>query len=258
MIAMRKHPFVIAAALAACTFASRSAYAVKPYTLVEDGYPEVVGTRELENTFESLWHSRDEHHFKEFSMEHELEFQPAEKFALRFKAAYVYEDNADFEGLHFDDGGVEFQYYFTNPNIDPIGISVIGAAAVGERGFGAFEAFLVLQKDWDKFTLTYNLGAVTEIENAYGGGTRETSGTLVNSLGGVYSIADKCRVGLEGSMEMGYTEWRTYDNTIIYAGPVFHYVPSSNLWITAGIDYQVTGERSEPQYRASVIVGYYF
>src|SRR4051812_42264498 len=198
---MRKNKLIIAAALATCALLSRPAMAIKPYTLVEDGYPEVKGTVELENTFETFWHSRDDHDQKSFSLEHELEFQPTEKLSLRLKGAYVYEENADFTGLHFDDGGVEFQYYFTNPNTDPIGVSVIGAALAGERGFGAFEAFLVLQKDWDKFTLTYNLGAVTEIDHLYGGGSRETTGTLVNSLGGVYSLSTNMRVGLEASME---------------------------------------------------------
>lgn len=36
------------------------------------------------------------------------------------------------------------------------------------------------------------------------------------------------------------------------------WTPSANLWVTAGVDYQISGERSEAQYRASVIVGYYF
>jgi len=250
--------FTIAAVLVVFTIASRSAFAIKPYTLVEDGYPEVKGTVELENTFETFFHSKDEKGFKTFSMEHELEFQPTDKLALRVKGSYAYENTVDFTGLHFDEAAVEGQYYFTNPNIDPIGVSVIGAVGVGERGFGSFEAFLVLQKDWDKFTLTYNLGVVTEVEHLYGGGSRETSGTLVNALGGVYSVSPGIRVGGEIAAESGYTEWRSYDSTVIYAGPVIHFVPSSRLWITAGVDYQISGERSEPQYRASLIVGYYF
>ncbi|HEX8914021.1 MAG TPA: hypothetical protein VF796_16860 [Humisphaera sp.] len=246
-----------AAAAAGLLFAS-PALAVKPYTLVEDGYPEPKGTVELENTFETTWHPRAATSDKSFSLETELEFQPTDKFALRFKEAIAYEDTADFTGLHFDAAGIEVQYYFTNPITDPLGVSVIGAAEVGERGLGAFEAILVLQKDWDKLTVTYNIGAVTEIENLYRGGSRETSGTLVNSLGAVYSVSKQVRVGGEVSVESGFAEWRSYTGATAYAGPCIFWTPTKDLWITAGVDYQITGHRDEPQYRAAIIAGYYF
>ncbi|QOV89514.1 hypothetical protein [Humisphaera borealis] len=244
--------------LALGLFSAAPAMAIKPFTLVEDGYPEVKGTVELENTFEALWHSLDDPHQKEFGMEHELEFQLTEKFSLRVKGAYVYQDSSEGSSFHFDSGAIEGQYYFTNPIVDPIGISVIGVASVGERGAGGFEAFLVLQKDWDKLTVAYNLGFGTDIDNLYSGGSRETAGTLINSLGGIYSVAKNLRVGAEISAESSYAEWRHYGETLIWAGPVMSWTPSANLWVTAGVDYQISGERSEAQYRASVIVGYYF
>src|SRR5438270_319528 len=80
-------------------------------------------------------------------------------------------DSADFRGLHFGDGGVEAQYYFTNPSTDPLGISIIVSARFSERGGFSTEDFLVLQKDFgSKWIVAYNLGFVTEVENFYSGG----------------------------------------------------------------------------------------
>src|SRR4051794_5498834 len=146
----------IAAALSVCAGAP-SAFALKPWTLVEDGYPEAAGQFELETTFETNWHTQEDHGFREFALENELEYGFNQQFTLRAKIANVYEDSQDFEGLHFDAAGIEAQYYFTDPNTSSLGVSVIGSAEVGERGLFAGEAFLVLQKDFERFIFAYNL-----------------------------------------------------------------------------------------------------
>jgi len=110
-----------AASLLLLAVVAPPASAIKPFTLVEDGYPEAKGQLELENTFELTFHPREEHSFKELVGEHELEYGLAQDFTLRVKGSYVYTDSHDFTGLHFDAAGVEGQYYFTNPNTDPIG-----------------------------------------------------------------------------------------------------------------------------------------
>ena len=191
-------------------------------------------------------------------MEHEVEYGFSEQLTLRVKGSYVYTDSHDFKGLHFDAGGVEGQYFFTNPNTDPLGISVIGSALITEREGFASEDFLVLQKDFDKFIVGYNLGFVTEVDNAFGGGSKETTGTLVNALGAEYSLTPRVRVGAEVSAESAYAEWRKYEGTTVYAGPVINFTPTDNVWVTMGLDVQLTNHRDEPQYRFALIVGYYF
>jgi hypothetical protein len=242
-----------------CLLCSPAAWAIKPYTLVEDGYPDPVGQLELENTFELNFHTREDSGFKELAVEHELEYQFTEQFNLRIKGAYVYEDSKENTGLHFDAAGVEAQYYFTNSNVDPLGISVIVAAEAGEQTLN-FESFLVLQKDWAKWAVTYNIGLATEIDGVFtdhGGGTT-TTGTITNALGAVYNVSNTVRAGAEIAAESSYANWSHYDGTTVFAGPVINWVPNSKLWMTAGFSFQLTDTADEPDYRFTVIVGYFF
>lgn len=243
-----------------CLMLTTPAWAIRPYTLVEDGYTDPVGQPELENTFEFDFHTREDSSFKQISAEHELELQMTENFALRVKGSYFYEDSHDGSGVHFDAAGVEGQYFFTNSNIDPLGVSVIVAAEAGEQTLN-FESFLVLQKDWDKWTVTYNLGLATEIEGVFtdhnGGGTT-TTGTLTNALGAIYNLGPTVRVGGEIAAESTYANWSHYDGTTVFAGPVINWVPNRNWWFTAGFDFQLTDTADEPDYKFTVIVGYFF
>jgi len=247
----------IIAGLLVLILASAPAWAIKPYTLVEDGYPDPVGQLELESTFESDFHTHDDSGFKQFSMENELEYQLTEQLALRVKAAYFYEDSAENTGMHFDAAGVEAQYFFTNSNTDPLGISVIVAAEAGEQTLN-FEGFLVLQRDWSRFTATYNLGLATEIEGVFTDqGSTDTTGTLTNAFGAVYNLTPTLRTGGEIDVESNYHNWSSYDGTSVWAGPVVNWVPNSKWWLTAGFDFQLTDTHDEPDYRFTVILGYF-
>jgi hypothetical protein len=238
--------------------AATPALAIKPYTLVEDGYPDPVHQLELENTFESDFHTHDDSGFKQFSLENELEYQVNEQFNLRVKAAYFYEDSDENTGMHFDAAGIEAQYYFTNSNVDPLGVSVIVAAEAGEQTLN-FESFLVLQKDWDHWTATYNLGLATEIDGVFtDSGSTDTTGTLTNALGAVYNLTPTVRAGGEIAVESLYHNWSSYDGSSVWAGPVVNWVPNSRLWMTAGFNFQLTDTADESDYRFTVIVGYFF
>src|SRR5690242_6122141 len=83
--------------------------AIKPYTLVEDGYTDPLHSLELENTFELAFHTREDSGFKQLSAEHELEYQLTDNFQLRVKGSYFYEDSKENNGIHFDSSGIEGQ-----------------------------------------------------------------------------------------------------------------------------------------------------
>src|SRR5690242_2358511 len=102
----------------ALTLSAGSALAVKPFALVEDGYGEAPGQLELENTLVSSFHTPSDSGFKNFSLENELEYGVNEHFVARVKATYFYEESNDLRGMHFDSGGVEAQYLFSNPITD--------------------------------------------------------------------------------------------------------------------------------------------
>jgi hypothetical protein len=255
---MRKNKLVIAAALAACALVGRSSYAVEPFTLVHDAYPEPVGQWELEISQDVFWHPKEDHNAKEFGTEFELERGITDKLALHVSAELSYQDNAEKEGLSFEQLAIGGQYIFASPATEPLGVGLIGEVGVGERGNMSGYLFLALQKDTDKWILAYNLGATLEVENAIGGGERETAGTLVNAAGAEYALSPHFYAGVETSVEIGYSEFRVYDDTVWYAGPVIYWTPSDNFWLSAGIDYQLSDVDSEAQYRGAVKVGYYF
>ena len=249
---------IVIALLFVVLAAATPALAIKPYTLVEDGYADPVGQLELENTFESDFHTREDSGFKQFSMENELEYQLNEQLELRVKAAYFYEDSSENTGMHFDAAGVEAQYYFSNSNTDLLGVSLIVAAEAGEQTLN-LESVLVLQKDWDRWTATYNLGLATEIDGVFTDhGSTDTTGTITNALGAVYNVTPTLRAGGEIAVESDYHNWSSYDGSSVWAGPVVNWVPNSRLWMTAGFNFQLTDTADEPDYRFTLIVGYFF
>lgn len=255
---MNQRKTIVAAAAALALWTVTPAWAIRPFTLLEDGYPEATGQFEFENTTEYNWHTRNDTSSKELAVEHELEYGVSDHLTLRIAGSYVYEDSSEGSSTHFDAGVIEFQYFFTNPNTDPIGVSIIGAAEVQEREGAGFEGFLVLQKDTDNWTFTYNLGVVTDVENFFRGHDRATEGTLVNAFGLIYNVVPRVRIGAEISAESVFSEWSHYEDTNVLVGPVINITPNDKLWITAGVDYQVTGHADAPLYRAALIVGYYF
>jgi hypothetical protein len=255
---MKTRKLIIAAAVAACALVSRSSYAVEPFTLVHDAYPEPVGQWELEIGQDVFWHPKEDHNAKEFGTEFELERGITDKLALSVFAEVSYQDNADREGLSFEQGGIGGQYIFASPATEPLGIGLLGEIGLGERGNMSGQLFLALQKDTDKWILAYNIGLTAEIESAIGGGPRETVGTLVNAAGAEYAFTKQFYAGVETSVEIGYSEFRVYEDTVWYAGPVVYWTPSDNFWLSAGIDIQLSDVDSEAQYRGALKVGYYF
>jgi hypothetical protein len=242
---------------AALVTATPAAFAIKPFALVEDGYPELKGQLELENTLTFATRSRNEHGFSETALENELEYGLADTFTLRLKGTTVYTSSAEKDGLHFDAGGIEGQYYFSNPNVDKVGVSAIVSVEFGEDTF-TNEDFLVIQKDWEKWTVAYNLGVAIDVEPVWGSSDKETAVTLINSLGAVYNLTPQIRAGADISMENSYLEGRVYDSTSVLAGPVMSWTPNEKLWVTGGVEFQLTDNRDEPRYNATLIVGYYF
>src|SRR3982750_450116 len=103
LVLMRKQrKLVIAAALAACALVGRSSYAVEPFTLVHDAYPEPVGQGELEFKQAAFWHPKEDHNPREYGTEFELERGITDKLALSVFGEISYQDNAEKEGLGFE------------------------------------------------------------------------------------------------------------------------------------------------------------
>jgi hypothetical protein len=244
-------------ALVASLCAANRAWAIKPFTLVEDGYPERVGQLESENTFNAAWRTPADHSFQNYAMENELEYGLVENFTLRGKVSYFYQSSDEFTGFHFDTGAVAGQVFFSNPNTDAIGISVIASFGIGEHLLTA-EQFLVVQKDTDHWILGYNFGLSTEIDGVFEGGQTSVSGSIINSAGAMYCLTRTFRVGAEASAESAYDNWNSYTATTVFVGPVLNWIPNNRTWLTAGFDVQATNTSDEPKHLFTLIFGYYF
>src|SRR3954468_4624051 len=232
--------FVIFASLALLIVAQSMCFAIRPFALVEDGYPEAVGQLELENTLTYSFHTPADHGFSQWAMENELEYGLGEKFTLRAKGSYFYEHSDDNTGMHFDAAGVEAQYFFSNPNTDAIGLSLIGSVEFGERSAAA-EAIFVVQKDFAKWIVAYNLGVSVDIDNVFDAGAGVNySGTITNAIGATYQLTPTIRLGGEASLESGYDEFRRYGGSNVFVGPVINWIPNDRIWVTAGFDWQLT------------------
>jgi hypothetical protein len=238
---------------------SSKVLAIRPFTLVEDGYSEAVGQLELENTVEADFSPRSDSRAKSFGVEHELEYGLLENFTLRLKGSYVYEDSSQREGLRFDSFGVEGQLFFSNPNLDPVGLSVIAAVEAGE-GSLTLNTIFVAQKDFDKWVVAYNFGLETSIDNVFRGAGQATatSGTLTNAFALAYVPQPGLKVGGELSLDLGYDNWSKHTDTALYAGPVINWIPNPDWWFTAGVDFLVNNTPDAPRWRAIIVIGYYF
>ncbi len=245
--------------VAAVALAAPWAMAIKPMAEVEDGYPEAPGQLESENTFTLDHKTPQDHGFNQYSMENELEYGVSYDLTLRVKGAYFYVDSKEETGLKFDSAGVEAQYYFSNPNTDAVGVSVIGSLLSGDNSISS-ENFLVVQKDTKNWIFAYNLGLTIDVDNSFGHehGGRETDVSIVNQGGVMYCLTNRFRIGIDASMESVWREGRVYDHTTAYFGPTINWIPTDRLWMTLGLEREITNSEDEPMYRLTFIVGYFF
>jgi hypothetical protein len=230
----------------------------RPFTMVEDTYPEGKGAFEIENTVEYGHRTHRDHGLNTFDFEHELEFGLADNFDLKIPIAYHYEDTANGSGFGFDDIGIQGDVYLTNSFTDPVGVALMGEVNVGEDVLG-LELTLVLQKDFGNWVVAYNLGAETEISGVFNSDVEnETEGVLVNSLGAAYSVGQNMRIGGQVLAESTYADWNDYEGTVVYAGPTFSYFGGRKWWLTVGPNFLLTNQQEEAEFRLDLIFGITF
>ncbi len=246
-----------ACALVALAGLTSSAFAIKPFSLVEDGYPEVKGILELENTFSIDHNLAFDHGFTQYSLENELEYGLTDNFTVRAKLAYNYVSaTQQTDEMSFDAFGIETQYYFTNPNVDSVGYSLITAVETGENSLTGVAIF-VAQKDWDKWIGAVNLGAELGVDNTYHSGDKETALALTAAAGLAYKVDNAWKIGGNASYTLNYAEARHYEGSTLYAGPTVNWIPADNVWVTAGANVKVFGADDDAAWNVTLICGIY-
>ena len=232
----------------------------RPFVLTEDAYPDGQGALWYEQTTTFNFRTKEQHDTKEVDVEHEFEYGLTDEIDIKLAPSWHWSDTPGERGFEYDGIKLEGFYYCLNPNIEPLGVGLFANVNFGQRGLET-EQGVVLQKDFDKWVLAYNLIFTTTADNLYDNDSQNpgtTTGAISNNFGAAYSVSNHLRAGAEVSVESSFREWSHYDTTTVYAGPVVNY-NFGNLWITFGPDFLLTrGVKDAPQYQFNLIFGFAF
>ncbi|MEY2480017.1 MAG: hypothetical protein QOI04_944 [Verrucomicrobiota bacterium] len=163
-------------------------------------------------------------------------------------------DNRGGTNFAYEGGAIELIYNLTNPNSDPIGLSLYEEINAGRRHFES-ESKLIAQKHFGPVILDYN--ATLEAEWAEEG-LREHTGELQQALGASYEIFSKFSVGIELVHELVFPEWRndrTFNN--LFVGPNVSFRRGS-WYVTVTALAQATNTADEPDLQVRTIFGIEF
>jgi hypothetical protein len=228
----------------------------RPFTFTTDTYPVGKGNWEYEQWV--TWQQNGDENVYQFR--HEFEFGVADNFDLAvYLPNWRYEDTDARDGTHFDSVSVEGVVYFMNPVTDFIGLGLYNEVAVGEEEL-EFETKLLVQKDIGNWVLAYNLVLETELEGVFDADEEnEVEGVIEHTLGASYAFGrGDFRAGGELVIESIYADWDDYEETVVYAGPVFSYWGGQNWFVTVTPMFQLTSHDDEADFQVRMIAGYEF
>src|SRR5688500_13361244 len=228
----------------------------RPFTFTYDTYPVGKGNIELEQW--ATWQQSGDDNVVRFR--EEIEFGVLDNFDLAvYLPNWRYESTDDRDGIDFESVSVEAIVYLMNPVTDAFGLGLYQEIGVGEDEI-ELETKPLLQKDIGNCVLCYNLTIETEIEVVFDDlAENEVEGVIEHTFGASYGFGKgDVRVGGELVVESIYEDWENYEDTIVYAGPVFSYWGGKNWFVTVTPMMQVTDNDDEADFQVRMIAGYGF
>ena len=221
---------------------------VRHFTFLYEAPTSVGGSVELENSV--TWQRTiDPQHIDQVDFRHEIEYGVTNKFqASVYLADWSYK--SDF-GSAYSDSAVELIYNFTNPVVDPIGLSIYGELRAGDR-LVELESKLIAQKNFGPLILAYNatLEAVWE-----GKDLSERVGELSQAIGVSYELSPRISVGLEMLHEFVFPDWQDQKKIRnVFIGPNVSY-RRGNWFATVTALAQATDTDDEPVLQMRTIFG---
>lgn len=194
----------------------------------------------------------DPEHADDLEFRHELEIGVTDRFqASIYFADWAYSSNDHESTVEYQDAAVELIYNFTNPVLDPVGISVYQEYKAGEDLF-EWESKLIAQKNVGRFIFAYNvtLEAVWE-----GHDLEEKEGEFTQSIGASYEISPRLSVGVELLHEFVFPEWRDEEKIRnVFVGPNVCY-RRHNWFVTVSCLAQATDTPDEADVQVRTIFG---
>lgn len=246
---MRKLTLTI---LLLATLALASSYGgVRRFTFLYEANTSARGSLELENWV--TWKGADGHDgFDQVEFRHELEYGVTDKFqASLYFADWAYENDSEHSGFTYQGGGLELIYNFTNPVIDPVGMSAYGELKVGEELI-ELESKFIAQKNFGPIILAYN--AILEAEWE-GRDLEEKAGEFSQAFGVSYEFSPRFSAGIEFLHEFVFPEWKdTEEIRNFFVGPNICY-RHGQWFVTMTALAQATDTADEPDFQFRTILG---
>jgi hypothetical protein len=209
------------------------------------------GSFESENTV--TWkRTTDPEHVEEVEFRHEIEIGVTEHFqASIYFADWGYSHEPNESSVEYSDAALELIYNFTNPVLDPVGLSFYQEL----RGGGElieWESKLIAQKNFGPLILLYNatLEAVWEGEDR-----EEREGEFTQSVGASYEISKQWSVGVELVHELVFPEWKDAEHIRnVFVGTNASY-RRGNWFVTVAALAQATNTPDEADFQIRTIFG---
>src|ERR1041385_2991281 len=179
--------------------------------------------------------------YNRWEFRHELEYGVTDNYTLSF---YVNESLTNFRdpasGRHishfqFDGISLENRYMVLNPAEHPIGLAVYLEPRIGPHE-AELEEKLILGQRWGDWKWALNLTHATEWENHY----HKREGEFELSFGITRSLTPNWSLGLEMRDHNELPDYRIWENTAFYLGPVVTY-RRENWWATLTVMPQIVG-----------------
>ncbi len=252
----------LGAALAACLAASARADD-RQFTFLDMAKVTTPGTFEFEQWIGWEGRTKEAADFSVFTLKEEVEIGVSDKLMFGVDVPeWHFQTGPEDEkqGPRLDTFGGEFRYRFMNPTTEAIGLAVKGEAELGPHTTG-LEARVIVQKNFDRFTLVYNARIEAEWareEDAEPGeDARGHDGEFVQALGGSVELSPNWYIGAEAVHEIPLPEWHTGAQQNMWVGPNLSYhadFHSGRNWaLTTTLLLRATDSEEEPLYRFQMI-----
>ncbi len=228
--------------------AASSLGGARHFTYVYEATTSAPGSVESENWITWQTHRPNDRDFNQVDFRHELEFGITQRFqAAVYIADWSYESEAKFR---YQASALELIYNFTNPVIDPVGLSIYQEIKAGDHTFES-ESKVIAQKNLGRWIIAYN----ATLEAKWESGDQE--GELGQAAGVSYEVNPHWSVGGEILHEVAFPEWADAGQSVVWLGPNVS-VRVGNWWATMSALSQATQVDDEPDFQLRTIFGYAF
>ena len=179
--------------------------------------------------------------YNKWELRHELEYGVTDNYSLSlyinessesFRDPVTHEDHSDF---HFDGISIENRYMLLNPANHPVGLTLyLEPRYAGDEA--ELEQRLILGQRCGDWKWALNLTHATEWADNF----HSTEGEVELSLGLTRRLGSHWSIGLEARDHNELPDYRIWENTALYVGPVVTY-QQEKWWVTLTVMPQVLG-----------------